>query len=117
MERDILYDNIKQEALKEVFEYLYIGDFNLDMKVKLLIKMFENAPIVDDSIPDYDRLEKIGKIIVDKKIHNWFGRRIDTDLSQDYVLTTVFDKYTNSKTLEILINSIRNEFKNNRNKS
>ena len=111
MEKELLYDEIKEETLNEVLEYLYIGDFDLDMRVNLLIKMFENAPIIDDSVPDYDRLETIGKTIIKKEIKNWFGRRIDIKLYEDYVLTTVFDKYTNPKTLENLINLVRKQNK------
>ena len=110
MEKDLFYDRIKEEVLKGDIEYLYIGDFNLDMRAKLLVNMFEKAPIVDDTVPDFDRLYNISKKIIEKNesINYWFGRRIDTNLSEDYILISVFDEYTKPKTLENIINKIRN---------
>ena len=108
MEKDKYYDDLKFNT-KEL-TYVDISDFDLDMRVKLLIKMFEKAPIVDDSITDYDRLEKIGKNILNNgEIRNWFGRRLDIDLSKNNILTSVFNKYTQEHTLEDLIILIRKE--------
>jgi hypothetical protein len=109
MERNIYYDDLKSKITKLI--YVDISDFSLDMRAKLLVKMFEVAPIVDDSVPDYDRLEIVAKnILINGEIKNWFGRRIDTDLSKNNILTSVFNQYTQEHVLEDLINSVRNTF-------
>jgi len=112
MEKDKYYDdlNFNTKSNTKELTYVDISDFDLDMRVKLLIKMFEKAPIVDDSIIDYDRMEKIGKNILNNgEIRNWFGRRLDIDLSKNNILTSVFNKYTQEYTLEDLIILIRKE--------
>lgn len=112
MEKDKYYDDLKfnTKSNTEELTYVDISDFDLDMRVKLLIKMFEKAPIVDDSITDYERLEKIGKNILNNgEIRNWFGRRLDIDLSKNNILTSVFNKYTQEHTLEDLVILIRKE--------
>ena len=112
MEKDKYYDdlNFNTKSNTKELTYVDISDFDLDMRVKLLIKIFEKAPIVDDSITDYDRLEKIGKNILNNgEIRNWFGRRLDIDLSKNNILTSVFNKYTQEHTLEDLIILIRKE--------
>jgi len=112
MEKDKYYDdlNFNTKSNTKELTYVDISDFDLDMRVKLLIKIFEKAPIVDDSIIDYDRMEKIGKNILNNgEIRNWFGRRLDIDLSKNNILTSVFNKYTQEYTLEDLIILIRKE--------
>jgi len=110
MERENYYDRLEAEALQESPNYVDISNLDLCMRVKLLFQMFQIAPIVDDSIPDYDRLEIVGKnILMQGKIKNWFGKRIDTDLSKDKVLTNVFNKYTAENILENLVILIQKE--------
>lgn len=110
MEREIYYDKLETEALLEIPTYVDISNLDLYMRSKLLLQMFQKAPVVDDSIPDYDRLEIVAKnILLQGKIKNWFGKRIDTDLSKDKVLTNVFNKYTGENVLENLIILIEKE--------
>ena len=110
MEREIYYDKLEAEALLETPNYVDISNLDLCMRIKLLLQMFEQAPIVDDSIPDYDILEIVAKnILMQGKIKNWFGKRIDTDLSKNKVLTNVFNKYTGENVLENLVILIQKE--------
>ena len=110
MEREKELLEIKEKALKKEKNYVYIGDFTEEMKVKLLLKIFEKAPIVDDSIVDYDILNFFAKEFIKRdNISYWSGRRLDVSLNTDYILSTVFNNYTEVNTIEKLVEEVITE--------
>ena len=113
MEKELNLLEIKKEILtKQKLNYLYIGDFDLESKIKLLLKIFEKAPVVDDSIVDYEILQFFAKEIIERdEIGYWFGRRLDISFKHDYILSTVFNEYVQENIMEKLIDEVRKEKK------
>jgi len=108
MERHRKVLKIKESALEEPHNFVYIGDLDEKQRCDLLIKIFENSPIVDDSIPKYEILYSITKQLIEyDEIGYWFGRRLDISLKGEYILSNVFDSYTEKGMIQKLVTEVR----------